>query len=408
MHQLRVNVASVLQLALQLFLMLGISASAYANDDDGFKLNAGFSQRHDSNLYRLSDRANVLARTGKSSAAETIGITNVGVAFNKSYSLQRVELALDLVNYDYQNFSNLNSTARNFKAAWLWSITPHLHGVLSSKRTEQLNSYADFTNFNQSNLRTNEDTVFNAEYELGARWRLLGGASHTTQTNQQVILAESDYAADNANIGVRYVLPSGNSLSYRLTNTDGSYLNRALSNVSFYDNGFHEANNEVRLNWVIGSKTNAVINAGHVRRTHSNFAQRDYSGINAGAAFNWNLTGKSRLSISWARQLASYQTATSNYSQVDRIVVSPSWQISAKTQLRGTYQFTQRDYLGRPFGGSSDFRKDTTHDTSISLDWQPHRSLTFTAALQNSRRGSNRAGLDFNSNMVTLSAQYSH
>ena len=91
------------------------SAPAWAQVQDTFKFNAAYSRQSDSNLFRLPAAAN---------AAEQVGITSLGFNFNKAYSLQRFELNLSLIDYQYQNFSYLSFAAQNYNAAWRWSLTP--------------------------------------------------------------------------------------------------------------------------------------------------------------------------------------------------------------------------------------------------------------------------------------------
>ena len=170
----------------------------------------------DSNLFRLPAGANTQALIGKSTAAETIGVTTVGLGFNTSHSLQRLELDLNLINYQYKNNDYLSFTAENYRAAWRWALTPRFTGTLSTDRQESLNSFSDSTNLTQRNLRTNTSTVFNAVYEVDGPWRLLGGFARTAQTNELAVLTESDFRANSANAGVRYVFASGSQVSYQL------------------------------------------------------------------------------------------------------------------------------------------------------------------------------------------------
>ena len=53
-------------------------------------------------------------------------------------------------------------------------------------------------------------------------------------------------------------------------------------------------------------------------------------------------------------------------------------------------------------------RTDTTRDTTLALDWQPHTSVTLSASLQDARRTSTFAGLDFQSTQTTVSARFAY
>ena len=53
-------------------------------------------------------------------------------------------------------------------------------------------------------------------------------------------------------------------------------------------------------------------------------------------------------------------------------------------------------------------RRDTTNDASLSFNWEPYRFLLLSASLQNARRSSSAAGLDYNSNTVNINAQFTY
>lgn len=389
-------------------LILYATAAAWAEGQDVFKFNASYAQAQDSNLFRLPASANVPALVGRATAAERIGVSSLGLSVNKAYSLQRFELDLTLVDYRYQNFGYLSFAAHNYNAAWRWSLSPRLRGNLTTDRQESQNSFSDYQGYNRRNQRTSTSSRFDGEYELDGVWRLLGGVSKASQTNLQPLAAELDYDLTATEAGVRYAFASGSSFTYKLKAARGSYLNRVLASSGLYDDGFRQLDNELRLRWVFSGQGSADLYASHISRSHSHYSARDYAGLNAGANINWSLSGKTSLTAGWTRELASYQTSSSNYSQTDRLAFGPIWQVSPKTVVRLSWALARRDYLGNPGTALPEQRSDTTRDATLSVDWQPLPYLNLIASLQQARRDSNLAGLDFVSNMVTVSAQLSY
>jgi exopolysaccharide biosynthesis operon protein EpsL len=395
------------RVALALLLTWG-AVPVWAQSEDTLKLKIESALRHDSNLFRLPASANTEALIGRPSAAERIDINTLSLSFSNSLSLQKVELNANLSNYRYQNFSYLSFVARNYSVAWRWALTPHLRGNLQRERQETINNFADYRGFSGQNLRSNSKSQLNGSYEIDASWSLTAGLSQSSQINQQALAAEGDYSAKSTELGLRYASGSGSSLSYILRNAHGSYLNRLLSQNDLYDDGFTQLDSEFRLRWVLSGKSTADIYTSQISRTHPHYAQRDYSGRNAGINVNWSFSGKSALTASWARELASYQTSSSNYSQTDRITLGPIWQISPKALARARYEVAQSDYLGSPFGPVTTPRSDSTSGVSLSFDWQPFQYLTISTSLENATRRSNLAGLDYESKMATVSAQFSY
>lgn len=388
-------------------LVVGAVPFAWAQDSSPIKLKASHTMQTDSNLFRLPATANTTALIGRSSAAEQIGISSVGLNFNTAQSLQKFELNASLVNYKYKNFSHLNFSARNYDAAWRWALTPRLTGNLTSDLKETLNNFADSQGYS-GNQRSDTNTRFDALYELVGPWFMLGGVTQSKQINQQALVAGGDYSSTSADLGFRYAFSSGSTITYAAKAAKGNYLNRVVPSAGLYDDSFKQMDNDLRLHWTLGGNSTANMNLTHVSRTHPNYAQRDFSGLNTGINVNWAATGKSVLGASYTHELGSYATATSNYNQTDRITLGPVWHISPKTQLVLHYAWAQVDYLGAPTANVSSQRRDITRNTGVTFSWQPYQQLAINASLQSQARESNQAGLDYDSSMATLSAQLSY
>ena len=378
------------------------------SQQDPLTLSAGYSVQTDSNLFRLPSSTNLQNTIGKSSAAETIGVTTVGLGFNTRQSLQTLALNLNLVDYSYQNFSYLNFTANNYNASWEWAITPKVTGKLSTDRKETLNSFTDSTNVKQRNLRLDTTTRFDASYALDGPWRLIAGASTTRQENQAGLVTGSDFTTNAVDGGVRYQFATGSSLSYLMRTNKGSYLNRAVPNTGAFDDQYTQLDNDLRLRWLMGTGSTVNANLTHINRTHPRYGQRDYNGFNFGAGVDWALTGKTSLSTSISHTLDAYATNNSNYSGTDKISVSAGWQISPKVGLRLKNDWAQRSYLGSPSTTASSNRQDITRDTTLSVNWQAHEQLALSASLQQSSRGVNQANLDYDSTMLFFTAQLTY
>ena len=392
-----------------LALSLGAASMVWAEGADDLRFSAALGQVRDSNLFRLPSGIDTVPLIGRSSAAETINLTTLGANYQRTYSLQRVEFDVRLTDYRYRNFSYLSFLATNYRAAWNWSYTPHLYGLLRTTRDESLNSFVDFRGFNQRNLRSDTATDFDATYELDARWRLKGGLSHSSRSNSQQISGESDTRSTTLQVGARYVMPSGSSAGYQLRSTDGAYTTRrVIPNAGFNDTDFTQIDNVLSATWAISRETRAEFSLGHRSRSNPNYPQRDFNDFLGSARLNWTLSGKTGVIAGWAREVGGFETADFNFTQTDRFSVGPVWQISPKATVRAQFEHAIRDYKGTPTGFATARRRDTTNDLSLSVDWEPYRFLLLSAGLQNSRRSSSAPGLGFNSNAINFSAQFTY
>ena len=396
---IRIGVAALLP-------ALFIAQPVRADDEDTLNLSAGIAVLHDDNLFRLSPGVDPNTVLGKSTKSDDITTATVGLKLNKRYSLQQFELDASLVDYRYRTFSYLDFTAANYAAAWRWSLTPYLHGNLTSDRKESLNSFSDYSGYRTRNLRTDENKRFDAVLEVSGSWRVLGGIARSTRINSQLFLEEGDTRLDTAEGGLRYDFPSGTKLSYIARDGRGDYFNRDQPIVATrLDNQFDQRENEVRLIWPVTEKTTIDARAAHIERTHEHFGDRDYAGNVGALNVSWQVTDKTSVMAGFGRELSSYQSTDSSYISTDRFTLSPAWQISAKTTLRGRYDYAQRDYRGAIAATPLSDRVDTQHTAMIAFEWQALRALSLSASLQNDKRTSNQSGHDYKDTQAGVSAQ---
>ena len=375
----------------------------WAQEGTTLTLKLSTTLQSESNLLRLP--ASALATTN---SAENVAVTTVGMRLNFSQSLQKFELSANLTDYKYQNFKQLSLTANSVAARWRWSVTPRINGNLAAERKQTVNSFDDLPNFNQPNERTDASTRLDTVVELAGPWRLLAGTERTSQTNQQVLVGSSDYSSHSANLGLRLDYGTGSTLTYGVKTQNGSYLNRLPNAANLFDDGFRQIDQELRLHWVATGKTNANFNLSFMERSHPNYAQRDFTGFNAGVDANWAFSGKSSLNSGYSHMLASFQTNYASFSRTHTFWLAPVWQISPKTVLSLRHARAQIEFLGDPSGSPSPARSDATQDTALSFNWQPTTQLTLGAAWQKVVRSSSLIGLDYQSTLATLSAQYSY
>ena len=391
---------------LSLALPLLFAQSARADADDTFNIVPSISVMHDDNLFRLSSGVDPQTVLGKSTKADDITVSSLAFKINKPYSLQRFELEASLVDYRYKNFSYLSYRSQPYKAAWRWSLTPRLHGNLTTDHTTSLNNFTDYTGYTRRNTHTNENTRFDGVADIGASWHLLGGLSRATITNSELTVGEGDSRVNRAEFGIRHTTPSGSALSVVTRSGRGNYINRSDPlPATLIDNRFDDSENEVRVLWPITGKTSIDGRLAHFKRKHAHFAERDFDGAVGNINVNWQISAKSFLTVGVARELSSYQTNNTNYTSTDRLTVVPLWQISAKTALRGRYDYARRDYVGGSALGSSSNRSDTVRTAMIALEWQPYRTLSLNSSIQNEKRSSNQPGLDYASTVYSVAAQ---
>lgn len=378
-----------------LLLAVMLNGSAYADPEDSWNLVAGTSIMRDSNLFR--------APNGFEDDDQITSAT-LGFKINKPYSLQRFVVDSTLTDNVYCDNKGLNHTAKKLNTAWLWSLTPQLHGNLSSDYNEALVSFIDFSGAGR-NIRKIQTDRFDAEWEVLGPLHILSGTSRTTQKSTTSLNAESDYKADAAELGVKYVLPSGSSLSLINRDTDGRY-NRTANLASLLDSGFKQYDKEMRFNWLPTGKSRFSGQVTWLERRHDTYADRDYKGTAGSLNYNLTLTGKLAFNVGWQRTFSNFQTANSSYYILQGFNVSPVWQLTAKTAIRARYGVETRTYLGA-INGASLRPPEKYKQTLLSIEWSPLRTLGFSASYQHNTRDTEGTLSDFQANTGMLTANLS-
>lgn len=407
-------------LAIAAFITLMLNAQYVCADaGDTFNATVGSTLMYDSNVFRISPSIDPALLTGKPMRSDQVITSTATLSLNKLYGMQRFEVSGSLVDNRYHNFNFLNFIAKNYNAAWAWYLTPYFHGNLSSNHREGLQNFGNLTGFINSsnrNIRTDDIHRFDAVFELNRSWHIIGGVSQSKLTNSRLTVQDFDNTVLSFEGGIRYVLPSGTTFTYKGRSGQGDFFKRAAPIASsLFDTRFNDMEHDVSLVWRITDKSSIDARAGYFERTHAHFSQRDFAGFVGNFNLNWAITSKTHLSGGWARDLANFQTSTnfqlpnftsysSSYFVGDRFWVVPVWQITQKTALRLRYEYSIRDYLGAVIPFPED-RHDSMHSGQVSFDWEPVRAIALSALLQRSHRSSNLKGFDFDNIAGSISVR---
>jgi exopolysaccharide biosynthesis operon protein EpsL len=402
---------------------LSQQAAAQPGFFNPFRVVLDSNLQFDSNVFRLTPTT-IVPMTGQSTLSDRIIVSSATLRFDKSYGLQRIEGNVGIVDNRYNNFNFLDFTALNYGGAWNWNITPKFHGSLSGNHNEALNNFANMTGFTDNstnkNLRKTDVVRLDGVYEIDGAWRLIGGISHNRFTNTRQFFADQGQQIQSAEGGIRYVLPSGSSLTYKYRGGLGKFVGRSLDEANLFDTRFTEMEHDVQLIWPVSGKTSIDARAGHLQRKHDNFSERDFSGFVGNFNLNYAMTGKTRFTASWARTLGNFQTGAttsglstvfdqyaSSYLKTDRFSLGPTWQIDDKVALRMRYDYNMIDFLGgvTTIATSLDQRNDRMHSGMVALDWQLHKAFSLSAMLNHDHRNSNLSGYGFHRSAASVTAR---
>lgn len=377
--------------------------SAYADSDDTINFLIGADYRHYDNLFLLPDGQNPGRGAERS---DNVLKTNFGIKVDKKYSLQEFKFDYSHIDNKYENADFLNFNSNNYKAVWLWSLTPSLRGNLSSERNVDLIPFTDRDrNSNTQNIRTLEMQMFDFDWSPHNVWHLLGGYTKLESTNSQTFLQETSFKLNALEAGVMYSFPSSSYIALKLRKRNGENQEINLPNQIGKD--FSENEAELSSLWKLSGKSKLTTNLGHNVHTDDTYALRDFSGYFGGVNYSWDASAKLNLGVNLIRRLESYQDVNSSYVVSDVLSIRPTWALTSKVTLGGYVSASKRKFLGD--GPSSlaatPTRVDDGFRYGVEATWAPRRTVRLGVNLQHDERNSNVINSDFSSNTVGINGQ---
>lgn len=401
----KLTLSRVIKLSPAMLIALACIAPnlGHADEQDAFNFAAGTSVRYDDNLFRLP--SGVAPNTGRpSSRSDMLYTVYAGVRVDKPYAQQRLQMDVTATQYSYRSNDYLNFSAVDYRAAWLWALTPRLTGVLSADQTSELASYANLENATTRNKRVHENQRFMADWWVDGGWHLTGGAYRLRSVaDAGELTAIGNYVQNTAEGGIKYVSAANNSIAAVHRASRGDFVGRALDTASALDTHYDQSETELRGIYQVTGHSLLDARLGHRNRTYEHFSQRNFSGTIGNLSYQWTPTGKLQFTLATGRDLIAYQESANSYYAANNISLTPLWRLTDKTSIRLKLDFTKNEYGGAivPVAAA---REDTIRSTQLGVAWRPTRTVIVDGYLTHEQRSSNIAGLPYQANIAGISA----
>jgi exopolysaccharide biosynthesis operon protein EpsL len=383
--------------------LLGV-APAHAAPEDPINLLVGGSARYESNLFRLAPSTDPLLVLGRPQRSDWVYSTYLGVRVDKPISLQRFQIEATVTDNRYDAFSYLNYTQNEYRAAWLWSLTPRLTGVLSTEQQQVAASFAEFRNFTTRNIQTNKMHRASVDWWVGGGWHALAGLYQTRSSNTAAFTAVGDYTLDTVQAGVQYISAAGNSITLEQRESNGEYNGRIPDRINLLDNRFTQSESTAIGLWQVTGHSTLQGRIGYLSRKHENFGARDFSGAVGRVSYTWTPTGKLSMDLAAGRDLYSFQELANSYYTLNYLTFTPKWAITAKTSLKLRLDVSQRNFKGAVVPIAA-LREETIKTAQLNADWAVTRNATLGAYFLIDERTSNFAGFQYRANTTGVTAQ---
>ena len=268
-------------------------AHAEEKDPDKFKLKVGETRTEDSNFARVPE-SKAVADQIRGQTLDAFVVLPMGQ--------QRLELEANLINNQHQTLTQFDFVGQNYSAAWRWSLSPTLLGMLSSKHTESLNSAADSVDPNLRNKNVTNLDNLTVGYLLGGPWHLLAEYSKASSTNEHALLGVADVRYESYTAGFSYAPTNSNTLSYARRVDSGT--NTSATNGT---SGYSYSGHVFLATYALNSNTSVKAKLAYLEQRFSLDPKFDFSGVTGGVDATWRITGKTSVVGGWQRDINSFQ-----------------------------------------------------------------------------------------------------
>jgi len=378
------------------------ATEAFALWDDKLTLFAEEKATHDDNVFRISKDVNPTI-IGASSRGDTYRTTSLGLNFDVPASRQRFQGGYTWNATRYNQYTDLDSDGHDARATWLWQLGNDASGQLGYTETFALASFAFIQSRTPDPLRTRQ-AFFNAAYLVTPRWRLQAGVRGLEQRNGDPLREKFDVDVRYTDVTVSYVTPANTSVGLSGRTEDGRFPNPPNPGSSV-DNAYRQDSGGIVFDWTLSGASHVSARADRVRRRYTQVPQQDFDGNTARAEFDWKPTGKLSLAAVAQRDIYPYLDIGSSFVLVKGLTLSPTFSVTEKISVSGTFDYSIRDFLGNPglASGVSPGRTDRVRSATATISYRPARDVTLQMSAQRESRSSNTVFADYLANIVFAS-----
>lgn len=370
---------------------------------DRVELFAAENVTYDSNIFRLSDQLQPRTVLGESGKSDWYSTTSVGAGLDVPYSLQRFQANFTWFATRYNRFDYLNFNGHTARAAWLWSVTPHITGDVGYTDTETLANYATQFNPGARDVLRTKQAFANGVWFPVASWRIHAGAAAVEQRHSDATQNARDLDSDTAVAGVSYVTPNDDRLGVEGRTERGRSPHEEFRTGPL-QTGYDQNSVGVVGHWIATGHSTLDGRVDYVRRNYDLAFAPDFSGITARASHTWTPTGKLTILSSIYRDIgpiADVQSAS--LVLVKGVAVKPSWAYTDKITFAGNAEYAVWNYRADVITGLQYEHRVRTFGVSVS--YRPTQKILLQGGLSHEQRTSTLPLADYKDDIATVSAR---
>ena len=377
-------------------------------DDPALHVYVADREQFDSNVFRLSDAADVKAVVRPTASKEDhINSPIAGLDGQWVFGRQIVDLTLQAQDNLYSKNSGLNNVSTDDKLAWNWALGGVLSGQVGIDYHRALLSFVNSVVYSR-NTYSQTESFATGRYQLGPRWTLFAGI-----LNSSIVLADpaskgNDSRSKVVDAGIEFAANVRDSFGLDYRYTDSRYPNGIVLTGSSFDPDYREEQVRLLVKRSITEKTSIDLSGGLLKRQYTNTLIGSFSGPIWRGSLGWQPTDKTQIIVSAWRDLQAYLTDESNYYRTTGVSLSPTWTMSGKITLALLASREKQTYIGSSsIVGAQTGRQDTVNARGATMTYTPTRSLAIDVAYRREQRDSNQELRGYKDGLASAGLRFS-
>jgi Putative beta-barrel porin 2 len=356
----------------------------------------------DDNLYRLADQEQVPSDAYAIGARREDYSNRTSVGMHGRWDAGRQSVLIDgsAADVRYANSDYLNHTAAKAGIDLRWHLAERLSGRLGGDYEHMLASYTNYAYFAKDLVETTA-LYGDAQYQLGARFALTGGARTYQARHGAEDRRLDNFDSNGAWGGLKYESPSHNVIALEYQANQGKFPEREPG-IDRVQSQYDESIARLHVIYLPSVKTRLDVMAGYLDRTSDDLITAEHSGDIWKATLSWDATTQFSLAASAWHDLRAYVDAESDYFVSNGASLGPRWRPNLKIELEANVSWERQDYISAHPIASVESRVDEVLAGRLSLSYQPVQALQFTLSYLHQDRQSNRTLDQFVANVAGL------
>ncbi|MDB5815486.1 MAG: hypothetical protein JWN23_2603 [Rhodocyclales bacterium] len=382
------------------FAPFGDPAYDPVRKDEVLGLSVAEGLRYDSNVFRLSDDSITPATSEAGQKHDFISTTTLRAGFDKRFGRHRLFLLAAPSIVRYANFDQLNYVGGDFLADWSGLLGTTGRYGLNYEHIKVATDPADQL-VPTGNRATKDQIGADLAVPTGPSWQAVTAwhADHTRNSSPTEQGGDNDGWAGDA--GIRYAPVAGDNIDLRYRHSRYTYPNVIPSQLA--DNSYKQNEVELSGNWRLSEPSQLEGRTSYVKRSHDNFAERDFSGWIGSLKYIWRPTLATSSSFRIFRDIGAVTDSSASYAKSYGISIQPAWEATSKITFGGLLEWQRRNYNGF----SVVFRPaERTAKAGLNARYAATRNWQFAFSVSDERRRSSDATRQYSDVISALAAEY--